>query len=148
MRSLNLLALLSAFLTPLCLLAQVSEDSLIHRLEDRERIAILKGDTIALSKLMSKKIVVHNPENTIVGLGQIMERIRIGKISYSSFERSIDTIVFVNEIAVVMGEETIIPKGVTQNAGKTIKRRFTNIWTKENGDWKLTARQATIISIN
>ena len=99
MRSLNLLALLSAFLTPVCLLAQVSEDSLIHRLEDRERIAILKGDTIALSKLISKKIVVHNPENTVVGLGQIMERIRIGKISYSSFERSIDTIAFINEIA-------------------------------------------------
>lgn len=149
MRFLKLLSSIAfSLIVPFCLLAQASEDSLIHKLEDRERIAILKGDTIELSKLMSKKIVVHNPENTIVGYGQIMDRIRGGKISYSSFERSIDTIAFINEMAVVMGLETIIPKGATLYGGKTVTRRFTNIWTKENGEWKLTVRQATIVSIN
>jgi len=98
-----------------------------------------------LSKLMSKNIVVQNPENSIVGFGQIMDRIKYGKINYSAFERKIDTIAFINGIAVVMGLETFVPQAVTQNPGKIIKRRFTNIWTKENEIWKLTARQATII---
>lgn len=128
--------------------AQQQDDDLIRKLEDKEREAILKSDTTLLSELMSKNIVVQNPENAIVGFQQIMNRVRAGKINYASFERRIDNIAFVNSIAVVMGLETLVPQADTQHAGKTVKRRFTNIWTKENGRWKLTARQATIISIN
>jgi hypothetical protein len=47
-----------------------------------------------------------------------------------------------------MGLETLIPRGEAKNAGKTVKRRFTNIWMKQNEVWKMTARQATIISVN
>jgi ketosteroid isomerase-like protein len=43
--------------------------------------------------------------------------------------------------------ETAIPQGATDNAGKTIQRRFTNVWTKEDNTWKLSVRQATIVSI-
>jgi len=127
---------------------QPTDDDLIRKLEIAEREAILKSDTAQLSKLMSQKIIVQNPENAIVGFGQIMDRIRKGKINYSMFERRIDSISFINGIAVVMGQETLVPQGDTRNAGKTVTRRFTNIWTKENGDWKLTARQATIVSVN
>ena len=127
--------------------SQQQDDVLIRKLEDAERQAILKSDTVQLSKLMSRKIVVQNPENAIVGYNQIMDRIKKGKISYSTFERRIDTISFINGIAIVMGEETLIPKSDTQ-PGKIVKRRFTNIWTKENENWQLTARQATIVSAN
>ncbi len=128
--------------------AQHADDSLLRRLEDREREAILKGDTTALSQLMSSRIVVQNPENSIVGYRQIMDRVKAGKINYSNFERNIENIAFIGTIAVVMGVETLVPQGATKNAGKTITRRFTNIWMKEKDIWKLTARQATIVSIN
>jgi len=107
----------------------------------------MKSDTMLLSKLMSRKIVVQNPENAIVGFRQIMERVKGGKINYSSFERRIDNLTFINGMAVVMGLETVIPQGATDNAGKTIQRRFTNVWTKEDNTWKLSVRQATIVSI-
>jgi len=113
--------------------SQQQDDVLIRKLEDAERQAILKSDTVQLSKLMSRKIVVQNPENAIVGYNQIMDRIKTGKINYSIFERRIDTISFINGIAIVMGEETLMPKSDTQ-PGKIVKRRFTNIWTKENGN--------------
>lgn len=128
--------------------SQQGEDSLIRRLEHAEKEAIFKRDTMQLNNLMSKDIVVHNPENTIVGFRQIMDRIKAGKINYSIFERKIENIAFMNGIAVVMGLETLVPQGDSQNAGKTVQRRFTNVWTKENNAWKLTARQATIVSIN
>jgi hypothetical protein len=128
--------------------AQQSNGALIRKREEMERQAILKSDTVQLARLMYKKIIVQNPENNIVGFRQIMDRIKSGKINYASFERRIDTIVFRKGVAVVMGLETLIPRGATQNAGKTIQRRFTNIWIKEHGDWKLTARQATIVSAN
>jgi ketosteroid isomerase-like protein len=128
--------------------AQQTDEATIRKLENAEREAILKRDTTMLSELMSTQIVVQNPENTIVGFKKIMSRIKDGKINYSSFERRIDNIAFVGNIAIVMGLETLIPQGDTQNAEKTVKRRFTNIWMKEKDIWKLTARQATIISVN
>ncbi|MEJ8756083.1 nuclear transport factor 2 family protein [Pontibacter sp. H259] len=141
-----LLAFIFSLFLSFCAYSQSSDETMIRKLDNMEREAILKSDTLQLSQLMSKKIVVQNPENSIVGFRQIMQRIRSGKINYSAFERQIDSVVLVNGIAVIMGLETVTPKGNSQKAGKTIKRRFTNIWTKENGTWKLTARQATIVS--
>ena len=127
--------------------AQENDSSLVRTLDNLERMAILNKDTNSLAVLMSPNIVVHNPEHTIVGYRQIIERINKGKINYASFERNIEKVTFVNGLAILMGQEIIIPLGETKHAGKTIKRRFTNIWTKENGRWKLTVRQATIVSI-
>jgi len=128
-------------------LAQHPDESTIRKLEDQERSAIFRGDTVMLAQLMSRKIIVQNPENAIVNYRQIIDRVKAGKINYSSFERNIENISFIENISVVMGMETLVPQGASQNAGKTIKRRFTNVWMKENNAWKLTARQATIISI-
>ena len=128
-------------------LSQQNNETEIRKLEKMEAQAILKGDTIMLVKLLSPKIVVHNPENKIVKFEKIIERIRKGKIDYSSFERKIENIAFVENIAIVMGRETITPRGVTTNAGKTVTRSFTNIWMKYKNSWRLTARQATVISV-
>ena len=97
---------------------------------------------------MLRRGVVHNPENAIVGFRQLIERIKAGKINYVSFERFIEKISFFNNTSIVMGKEILVPQGATTYAGKTITRRFTNVWMKEKGKWKLTARQATIISID
>ena len=85
------------------------QHTLIKEYEEAERVAILKGDTMQLSMLLSKQVLVQNPENKISGYGQIMERIRAGKINYASFERIIDSISLINGIAIVMGLETIVP---------------------------------------
>jgi ketosteroid isomerase-like protein len=128
--------------------AQQSQEAVIRRLENAEREAILKGDSTMLYQLMSSKIVVQNPENAIVGFRQIISRVKTGKINYASFERSIEKITFIGNTSIVMGKEVLVPQGSSQNAGKTITRRFTNIWMKEKDAWKLVARQATIVSIN
>jgi len=36
-----------------------------------------------------------------------------------------------------MGNETVAPSGNNPNAGKTLKRRYTHIWSKENDNWIL-----------
>lgn len=100
-----------------------------------------------LLKLLSPQIVVHNPENAIVLLDKLKERMRSGKVDYESFERTIENIGFVENIAIVMGKEKITSKGITTNAGKMVARSFTNIWMKNKKSWQLVARQATIISV-
>ncbi len=57
-------------------LGQESDETVIRRLENEEREAILKGDTMKLSQLMSFKIVVQNPENAIVGFEQIIDELK------------------------------------------------------------------------
>ena len=46
-----------------------------------------------------------------------------------------------------MHEEAMVPKGKAAHAGQTVRRRFTDVWGRENGAWKLKLRQATIISV-
>ena len=83
----------------------------------------------------------------MVMFDKIIERIRSVKIDYSSLERISENIVFVENFAIVMGKETIIRQGVTANASKPVTRSFTNIWMRYKDSWRLTARQATIISV-
>jgi ketosteroid isomerase-like protein len=48
-----------------------------------------------------------------------------------------------------MGEEVVEPRDTAANAGKTVRRRFTDVWRKEpDGRWRLTVRQATVTSVN
>jgi hypothetical protein len=44
-----------------------------------------------------------------------------------------------------MGAETVRPIGKAPLAGQTVKRRFTNIWSREGGTWRLIARHANVI---
>lgn len=46
-----------------------------------------------------------------------------------------------------MGHDIVKAQGAMENAGKTITRRYTDIWMKDKMSWRLTPRQATIISV-
>jgi ketosteroid isomerase-like protein len=47
-----------------------------------------------------------------------------------------------------MGAEVVKPRDGAPNAGKTVRRRFTDVWRRDaDGKWRLTIRHATITSI-
>ena len=128
-------------------IAQQGDENVIRNLEEAHKTAILNRDTITIAKLFSKQILVHNPLNIIVGFEGIMARIRTGQIDYSSFDVEIEKISIIENIAIVMGKETITPKGIAPNSGKTVHRIYTDIWLKTVDTYQLIARQATIISV-
>jgi ketosteroid isomerase-like protein len=123
---------------------QAAEDE-IRKLEQTEVQAILAKDTVTLKKLWDKNYVVHNPENKIVPASPnpfdrpVLQRAR------TSFTREVEHITLNGDIAISMGNETVVPAGDLPNAGQTVKRRYTNIWMKAGGSWKLVARHANII---
>ncbi len=48
----------------------------------------------------------------------------------------------------MMGEEIVKPNEAAPYPGKTVCRRFTDVWRREaDGQWRLTIRQATITSV-
>jgi hypothetical protein len=127
--------------------AQSTRIEEIKKVENLEREAVLQLDTGMIKKYWSKNIVVNAPNNSVWDREMSLEGLRQGLIHYSSFERQTEKITVVGNVVVSMGLEVVKPTGKAPNAGKTVKRRFTNIWMKNNGSWELAARQATIISI-
>src|SRR4029078_4933442 len=114
-------------------LAQDPREAEIRRLENLERESVLKTDSAALfEKLWSPKMVVNTPANVVGTVEGTKQLLRTGGLKYLSFERTIEKITFNDELAIVMGGETIKPQGTQPNAGKTVYRRFTNVWKSSN----------------
>jgi ketosteroid isomerase-like protein len=118
----------------------------IRKLDMDHAAAIFKGDAEALDKLMDDDITVNHPTNRIVKeKRELLELIREGVIRYSSFERFPETFLFFKDMVIVMGNEVVIPAPGAPNAGKSLKRRYTNVWMNRDGNWRLTVRHANNI---
>ncbi len=128
--------------------AQQNFENEIRELENAQREAFLKKDTAKLFKLLSPDFVVNAPTNKITTLAELKKVMRLGYVDLDSFERFIEKITFIKNIAVVMGYDVVYPSGKMPDAGKKVKRRYTNIWMKTNDNWQLVARQATILSVD
>ena len=124
----------------------VSVEQEIRKLEQGQVDALLRNDVDEMQTHWSKDYTVNNPRNTV---GKASEGpIRAGTRTYSSFLREIESIIIHGETVIVMGSETVVPNDNSPESGKTIHRRFTNIWMNENGNWLLVARQASVICEN
>jgi hypothetical protein len=129
-------------------LAQDPREAEITRLETLEREAVLKSDSAVLfDKIWSPNMIVNTPANVVGNVEGTKAHLRSGDLNYLSFERNIEKIAFNDNVAIVMGGETIKPQGHQVNAGKTVTRRFTHVWLYKNNSWSLIARQATIIKV-
>lgn len=128
-------------------MAQSAVESEIRKLDQLEAQATISGDTITLKKLWSPGFVVNNPANVVVNVAQIRQLMKEGKIAYTTFSRVIEKVTITGPVAVTMGYEENEPEKATDNAGKKVTRRYTNVWLKEKDGWKIIARQATIIDV-
>ena len=121
----------------------------IRKLELAESDAVVRSDVAALEKLWAEDFTVNNPNNQVSrGRKEVIARVRTGLLKYSSFVREIESVGFYGDTVIVMGLETIVPSGSSADAGKTIRRRYTNIWMNRKGRWLLTVRHANVICQN
>ena len=119
----------------------------IRNIDHQEAAAVLATDLPTLEKFWADDFTVNGPNNQILkGKTNALELVKSGVISYASFDREQESVLLYGNIAIIMGLETVEPKGISPFAGQTLRRRFTNIWMKQNDRWRLIARQATIIS--
>ena len=116
----------------------------IKNLEQAEVKALQDKDTNTIKKIWDKDYIVNNPENKIVlAKPNPLDRPVMQKTKVS-FTREVENVLVNGEIAISMGNETVVPAD-DSNQVQTIKRRYTNIWMKKDGSWKLVARHANII---
>lgn len=116
----------------------------IKSLEQVEVKALQDKDTNTIKKIWDKDYIVNNPENKIVlAKPNPLDRPVMQKTKVS-FTRKVEKVLVNGDIAISMGNETVVPAD-DPNHGQTIRRRYTNIWMKKDGSWKLVARHANII---
>ncbi len=144
----KLILVISSVLCQNSSFAQKNAEKEIRKLEDLEGQSWVKKDTTTLYQLFSPKLIVNAPINRTVTLEDIKRMARSGKLDVAYSKKMIETITFIKDMAVVMGQDMIKPQGAMKDAGKTVTRRYTDVWINNQNKWTLIIRQATIISIN
>ena len=143
----KLISSLVSLLIFFCTYAQNVAENKIRKLDNEQKEAYFRRDTATLLKLFSPHVIINGFSNKFETLQDVLSRIRQEGNNMDYYDRIIEKVIFAHNTAIVMGNETIRPKGIAVNAGKTVKRRFTNIWIPNRKSWQLVARQSTIISI-
>jgi len=129
-----------------------SIEDVVRRLDDQERAAARARDVPALRRLWSEQFTVNAPNNQVViGRQAVLDTfVGAGVINFSTFERQIEFVRVDGPFVFIMGLETLVPVASAPAAGlvagRTTKRRFTNIWKNEDGTWRLFARHANVIA--
>lgn len=127
--------------------ANTNDEQLIRKLEQQQLESVKRGDTVMLSKLWSKDLVVNNPLGQIVTVPQIFSLMRSRRIDYSNVETVIEKVTFTGNLAIAMGQEIVTPQNAAPNAGNKVTRRFTDVWLHGVKGWQMVARQATNILV-
>ena len=125
-------------------------------LQERMNDAALKGDAAALADILSKDLVVSDPGNRIRHRDDMLALFSSGKVAYSEVDTKIDYADQLGEdLVVVMGTEATKQSSVPSDTGladvaaeSTLHRRFTNVYRKEGGAWRLLVKQSTIFKID
>ena len=119
-------------------------DKEIRKLETVEAKAMLAADIPALERLWAEEYTVNAPDNLVRDRKDVIAAVRAGLIKYTGFERNVEYVGFHGDTAVVMGKETVKPSGGPDD-GKTLDRRYTNVWAKKGDRWLMVARHAHVI---
>ncbi len=123
--------------------------------QDRMLQYLLAGDATSFGELISQEFVASDPSNTIRHRDDLIALVSSGRLKYESVDTSIDYAEQLGDnLVVVMGTESTkqsaVPvDGELRNTAltSTLNRRFTNVYRKEQGVWRLLIKQSTIISI-
>lgn len=109
-------------------------------------LAIRSGDTQALGKILSDTFVYTNQTGELLGKAQMLANIQSGKLTTVAQHYS--------DIRLHMYGDTIVMTGISTTSlvyqGKPSDgpRRFTRIYIKQNGQWRLVAQHVTLVAKN
>lgn len=111
----------------------------LRKADSLHAAAVLSGDVAEMDRYWTEDFIVNNPFNEI----DRANRVRNATMTYQSFQRICEAVQVHGNTAILMGREIVVPKGTSPGAGKTITRRYTNIWMLREGRWRLVARHAS-----
>jgi hypothetical protein len=115
--------------------------------DELQRTAVVAGDIERVRAIMHPNYRVNAPTNTVLTGDQILSMFEQGSIAAEPVERIVEAAVVSGTTGLVMGRETLVPPPGSQLAmtfgEEPLLRRFTNVYSFENGQWWFLARHFT-----
>ena len=130
--------------------AAAKDPAIAAALAARRRLdaAFAAQDLAGTAAVSAKDLIVNSPANVVIRLEAVQAFFKAGRMNYGSLDVNIEGLDSRGDHVVIMGEEVVTPQEGAPNTGKTVRRRFTDVWRKDaDGQWRLTIRHATIIAI-
>jgi len=114
----------------------------IRALEEAGRVAFLAADTATLDAMWDDDLFVNSPLNIINDKARVLDLLKSGRIRHTFDDVVIERVSRYDNVVVVMGHDRVDgpPNGMV------VDRRFTNVWQRQDGSWKMIARHAQIVA--
>ena len=126
-----------------------SPEARLAALDARQKEMVAKADADGLAAIAAPDLKINAPTNRILSHDQFLAMMRSGQISAEAFERTVEGVSIHGDVGVVMGSEVFTPTAESE-LGKTygarpLKRRYTNLYVFDHGEWKWLARHANVV---
>lgn len=119
-------------------------------MNERLNEAAVAGDADMLAELISSQAVISDPANRVRRRDELIALFARRTVSYESIDVRMDFAGDVGDLVVLMGTESTevesVPDGAPWRAGDVLHRRFTNVYRREEGVWRLIVKQSTAVS--
>jgi uncharacterized protein (TIGR02246 family) len=116
----------------------------IFKLEDEQNTALVKGDTRVLDRIYADDITWTNANGEISTKAEVLAAIRSGKRKFISITHDdVRLRIYGNTVVLnVRSTSTEQSNGETYN----YPRRFTNVYVKQDGQWRIVVHHVTPIA--
>jgi hypothetical protein len=121
----------------------------VLKIRQKAIVALTTTGPTPESERYSSTFVANSPGGGVINGPQMQAAFAKGSVSYAKVEMKLDYAGSHGpDMVVLMGEETVVAGPGARNAGVPVRRRFTDIFRKENGEWRHDVRHASVISGN
>ncbi len=128
---------------------RTADETAVLEADARQRDAVARVDLAAIAEIAHPNLRVNAPSNRILTREDLIRMVGSGDIRNEVFERTPEAVVITGDVGVVMGREVVYPGAASEQARmygqKTLNRRYTNVYLREDGAWRHLARHANVI---
>ncbi len=114
----------------------------IRTREEEACAAFLKAELGTLDRLWADGYIVNSPLQQVLEKPKVLALLQAGRIRHTLYEYEIEQIARHGDVVVVMGSDRV----ADPPDGTVSRRRFTNVWRLEHGQWRSIARHAHVVS--
>lgn len=103
--------------------------------------ALTRGEWKTVEALVADDLVFTDADGTVSGKSDQIAELKSGYLKLTSIEMSEVRVQNLGDVAVVTGK--LVEKGRYKDTNLNDVFRFTDVWAKRNGKWRLVAGQET-----
>ena len=119
-------------------------EATLRAADELQRRAVFAGDVEAVRAMMHPRYRVNAPNNRVMTREEILGMYERGIITAEPVQRVVEVAVVSGMTGLVMGQDTLVPPPGSELAKafgeRPLLRRFTNVYTFENGKWWFLGR--------